>query len=148
MTRNQTFRPRINREQRDRLIEVANELNGEPVSGTNQALGLVVRYLNVLDGQPMQCPDCGEELEPKAGGNHYHCWNEDKYLSVFEVLGSDNPENASIHALPKHVKYRFAPDDENTEAGTKGTDSSQHTQSTTPDTTNIAQHGQNTDFDW
>lgn len=149
MTHRKTCRPRISREHRDRLLDVSSQLNGTDVSGVPRAAELICRYLAVLDRDAqVRCPDCGEILEEKGGGNHYYCWHEDRYLSVFDVIGSENPEDARVFGLPRDVRYRFKPDTESEDVGTKPTENRQDDTSRTPNTTEPATNWHNTSPEW
>ena len=151
MTRNQTFRPRISRDRRDRLLDVAEQLNGEEVSGTNEALGLVCNYLDVLQQAVESCPECGRDLAAgydtdtgwlELPEGKWHC-SQCGVLDVWDYMGTANRDDASLPGLPRSVKLRFECSHEHDQAGTNDRDSTQDTQSQTAGTSNSGEYWEN-----
>lgn len=137
MTRNRTFRPRVDRDQRDRLITTAEKLNGGSVEhGFHSALEKLLRYFDVLEGGVSTCPHCdGTDVDPRwarsESGDHfqlpegkYWCESCDSVFDAWEYIGVEDSEAAQFPGLPHEITYTFEADG-STEAddtpGTNGT---------------------------
>lgn len=109
--RSKHYRPRTKRENAEQVKAAAEQLNGGSVDSLDEALDLFTCYLDVLN-QDVSCPTCGEEDIKTTAPGKYECWrcrqeDRDPYLTVWDVLDADNPDEATIPALSRHVRYRF-----------------------------------------
>lgn len=132
-----TYRPRISRERRDKVIEAAGRLNGADVS-FHESLGLLCRYLDVLHGD-VACPECGAtDVEDREHGR-YHCWRceEDRGNGLFtawDYLDVADRDSATLPGTKESVQYRFESDSTTTNRGTNSSDSVSDTQNQQADT--------------
>jgi len=114
MSRNRTFRPRISRDQRDRVLEHAERLNGtEPEHGFHHGVELLTRYIDVLYEEIDECPDCGGATistdKPIRSKNKritlpagtYRCESCRSTFSALEYMDVAHPEEAELPALPR-----------------------------------------------
>jgi hypothetical protein len=98
MTAN-TYRPRLSRDQRDRLIDTAERLTGQEQHSVGDALDVLLTYQMVLFDN-VECPQCGERpIECINRTGKWHCWRCDSYTNIYELLGSDS-DDAEIPMLP------------------------------------------------
>jgi len=100
MSKKRTYRPRITRDNRDRVIEAAEDLNGAEPDNFHHALGLVTDYLHILYGNP-DCPHCGEWDTERYSIGTYRCWRceedqEHGYFDVWDVLNPENEERSCV----------------------------------------------------
>lgn len=124
-----TYRPRITRELRDRVLEVGEELNGAEPESYRESLEMLVRYLDVLQDR-VTCPQCGEELEETATGK-YRCWRceqegENAHFDLWDYLGTEDTEQAALPGFPREIQYRFECNHEEHSSGSKDEKNTQH----------------------
>jgi hypothetical protein len=143
MTRSKTFRPRVSREHRDRVVELAERVNGGPVEhGYQNALELLIRYFDVLTDELKECPNCGTEGQvtrehrlpsgewhERPPGN-YWCKSCESAFSAWDYLKVEDREGAEF-LTPGDVERTFVFEEEGeqgSQAGTKHTDSRSNVQ--------------------
>ncbi|WP_246985017.1 hypothetical protein [Halorientalis marina] len=135
-------------------MDIATELNGKEPRGFHRAVEVVAAYLDVLQQNVTDCPDCGGELHDEAEDSKGHwfelpegkwyCPDCDTVLDVWDYLDVDNRDSASIPSLPSGVQLRFECDHEHDDSGMISGESSQDThsrQSHTTDTDDYWQDG-------
>jgi len=100
MSRNRTYRPRTTRENRERLKEVATQLNGTEPAEFHESLSVLLDYLDVLNGS-VACSYCGEKPIDSIAHGTWKCWYCEEYTEIYDVLGTDEPDSADIPLIPR-----------------------------------------------
>jgi len=100
MSRNRTYRPRTTRENRERLKEVATQLNGTEPAEFHESLGILLDYLDVLNGS-VACSHCEEEPIESIAPGRWECWNCQQYTNIYDVLGTEEPDSTDIPIVPR-----------------------------------------------
>jgi len=129
MSRSKHYRPRTKRENAERVKSAAERLNGDSVDSLDEALDLFTAYLNVLN-QEVCCPTCGEEEIDTTAPGRYECWRcrreeRQRYFTVWDVLDSDNPGEATLPGTAESIQYRFECNHDSHDTGTNTAESSQ-----------------------
>jgi len=111
------YRPRTSYERKRQVMQIAEGLNGteEGVGSFHRALGIVLRYLEVLSGD-VECPECGA---PPAGSlsknpgkwqcSECHVVGGELrgHFDVWDYLGTKNPEEATVPGLGRGVRMKL-----------------------------------------
>jgi len=96
-----TFRPRLSREQRDSLTDIAEHLNGAEVATVSSALDIVLAYHDVLQNN-VSCPECGESPIDQTSRGKWQCWHCNEIVTVYDLLDTENSEQATLPYIPRH----------------------------------------------
>jgi hypothetical protein len=118
-----TYRPRLSRAERDRVLEVAERLNGAGGLRFHRALGILCRYFDVVQDQVSACPRCGvESINSEASGDagtrnraplpegRWWCFRCRDSFGVWDYLDVDDRERAAFPGLPDDLRYTFEAD--------------------------------------
>jgi len=100
MSHQKTYRPRLARSTRDRTLQAAEQLNGGEVKTFPEALELLLSYHDVLNSS-VACSYCGGEPIESIAPGRWECWNCEQYTEIYDVLGSDEPDNTDIPVVPR-----------------------------------------------
>lgn len=124
-----TYRPRLSREERDRLLDAAATLNGAEVSTFPEAVRKVARWLDAISDNVDECPDCGTtyiaENRRQEGlramdlpDGKWWCHRCRDTFSVWDYVDVDDQREARFPGLRNQFEYRFAVDNDEPEAET------------------------------
>lgn len=106
-----SYRPRLSRDLRDRILSTAATLNGEPVERFPKAMGLICDWLDILQGKVDFCPLCASSSvaeDPVAfpgfpdwelPEGKWQCLRCRETFDVWDVLDVDDRESARLPGL-------------------------------------------------
>lgn len=130
MSRTNTFRPRVSRADRDRLHDLASELNGAEIeSGFQRSLDILLRWFDVILENVNTCPECGKETIDSLAYEQPEKWLElpdGKWrchycrttFTAWDYIGVENRENAEFPIFNSPVRYRFECDHDDHDTST------------------------------
>jgi len=126
MSRDRTFRPRISREERDRVYQLAERLNGAEVTGGfPKALRLLLRWFTVITENVEECPECGSTdlqdwFETDNGdtvelpNGKWYCPECGDPFDAWDYVGVDDREEAEFPIFRESIRYSWEADDKPT----------------------------------